>query len=107
VSDDDWMVATSVNAIDDAKPVIAKAWGDEVAVYKVGKEYFANSNFCTHSIARLSDGTLNGYILECPLHQALFDIRDGHCAGGMDTAGLTRYEVRVREDTIEIRQRKA
>jgi len=105
VSDAGWIVAASVDALSDAKPVVARAWGDEVAVYKVGNEYFANSNFCTHSIARLSGGTLDGYVLECPMHQALFDIRDGHCTGGVDTADLTSYEVRVRDDVIEIRQR--
>jgi nitrite reductase/ring-hydroxylating ferredoxin subunit len=107
MSENGWIVAASASAIGDAKPAIARAWGDEVAVYKVGNEYFANSNFCTHSIARLSGGSLDGYVLECPLHQALFDIRSGRCAGGMNTPDLTSYDVRVRGDAIEIRRRTA
>jgi nitrite reductase/ring-hydroxylating ferredoxin subunit len=102
-----WIFAAQVDAIGDGKPVVARAWGDEVAVYRVGTDYFANSNFCTHAISRLSDGHLDGFVLECPLHQALFDIRTGRCTGGLETPDLVSYEVRVRDSVIEIRQRDA
>jgi naphthalene 1,2-dioxygenase system ferredoxin subunit len=107
VSDNPYIVATPAAAIEPGKPAVVRAYGDEVAIYEVGGEYFANSNFCTHALARLADGNLDGYILECPLHQALFDIRTGRCTGeplmGPD---LTSYEVQLRDGLIEIRKRQ-
>ena len=41
-----------------------------------GKVYAMNA-VCTHKGAPLEEGTLLGYDLKCPLHFALFDIRNG------------------------------
>ena len=53
--------------------------GAEVAVYNVDGEYYATENFCPHKGARLSEGILCGYIIECGLHGWQFDVRTGEC----------------------------
>jgi nitrite reductase/ring-hydroxylating ferredoxin subunit len=53
--------------------------GNEVAVYNVGGEFYATDNFCPHRGARLTEGVLCGYIVECGLHGWQFDVRTGEC----------------------------
>lgn len=48
-----------------------------LVVYKVEGEFFVTSNVCTHGFALLSDGHLDGCVIECPLHGGAFDIKTG------------------------------
>ena len=54
-----------------------KARGKEILVANVDGEAYAIGNRCTHLRYRLSKGTLDGPIVECPGHGAKFDVTDG------------------------------
>lgn len=57
---------------------IAVALGDrELALYRIADHVYASDNLCTHGGGRLCEGFLEGYSIECPLHQGAFDVRDG------------------------------
>ncbi|HEX9094282.1 MAG TPA: Rieske 2Fe-2S domain-containing protein [Coriobacteriia bacterium] len=49
----------------------------DMALARIGGEYFALSNVCRHAFAPLSDGYLDGYALLCPWHGWRYDVRDG------------------------------
>jgi naphthalene 1,2-dioxygenase system ferredoxin subunit len=49
----------------------------ELAVYRIAGQVYVSDNLCTHGGGRLCDGFLDGYYIECPLHQGAFDVRDG------------------------------
>lgn len=49
----------------------------DVAVARVGDEFYALSNVCRHAFAPLSDGFLDGYHVMCPWHGWRYDVRDG------------------------------
>ena len=51
--------------------------GIEVTLGNVDGVVYAVSRRCGHMNAPMEDGTLDGYILTCPLHAAQFDIRSG------------------------------
>src|SRR4029450_8997438 len=50
---------------------------DRVLVANVGGSFYALRDVCGHAGAPLSTGELVGYVIECPLHYACFDIRTG------------------------------
>lgn len=82
---------------------MAAAFGRlEFALYLVNGEVFATSNRCTHGGARLSDGYLEGHLIECPLHQGLFDIRTGEVRGPPCTRRLRVYPARLEGDSVLI-----
>jgi nitrite reductase/ring-hydroxylating ferredoxin subunit len=54
-----------------------RAGGKEVALFRVDGKVYATSNICTHQYAVMTDGFLEGGCVECPLHQAVFDVRTG------------------------------
>jgi len=49
----------------------------EIGVARVGKEFFAFEDVCTHDDGPLAEGTLEGEVIECPRHGAKFSIRTG------------------------------
>ncbi len=51
--------------------------GQDIALYNVSGEVFASEDQCSHGKTSLSEGELDGYEIECPLHQGSFDVRTG------------------------------
>jgi nitrite reductase/ring-hydroxylating ferredoxin subunit len=74
-----------------------------VVIARVEERFYAFSDICGHRNAPLSRGTLSGHVVECPLHFAQFDIRDGSLVDGPVSAAIPVYEVRVAGDTVFIR----
>ncbi len=56
--------------------------GKEVLLANVAGQFFATSDRCPHSNARLSMGRLDGKTLICPLHFARFDVTTGELKAG-------------------------
>lgn len=81
-------------AVDRARVVLAHVEG----------RFHAFSDICGHRNAPLSRGKLSGYIVECPLHFAQFDVRTGKLIDGPISADLPVYEVRVDDGTIFVKR---
>ena len=76
--------------------------GRSIALYAADDGIFATDSICTHAYACLSDGWLDGEVIECPLHAARFDIRTGKVLDPPATEDLKTYEVRVVDNEIQI-----
>jgi naphthalene 1,2-dioxygenase ferredoxin component len=74
--------------------------GIEIALCNVGGELCAVDDVCTHAFASLSEGTLIGDELECPLHGGRFNVRTGAAEGGIVTEDLRRFAVRRDGDDL-------
>lgn len=67
-----------------------------IAVFNADGELYAIDDTCSHQNASLSEGFLEGCLVECPLHEASFDIRTGK-----PTCLPARKPVRTHSVTIE------
>ncbi len=75
-----------------------------VAVYRLEDgEFFATDDICTHEYARLSDGWLEGDVIECPLHAGQFNVRTGValCAPAVDR--LECFPLRVTDGQVWVK----
>jgi 3-phenylpropionate/trans-cinnamate dioxygenase ferredoxin subunit len=66
--------------------------------------FYALRDVCGHRQAPLSRGKLSGYLIECPLHFAQFDVRTGALVNGPVSAAVPTYEVRVEGNTVFVRR---
>jgi nitrite reductase/ring-hydroxylating ferredoxin subunit len=78
--------------------------GARVVLAHVNGQFHAFSDICGHRNAPLSRGKLAGHIVECPLHFAQFDVRDGRLVDGPISADLPVYEVRVEAGAIFVKR---
>jgi nitrite reductase/ring-hydroxylating ferredoxin subunit len=97
-----WHAAASLSALKDDEPLGVEIGGHRVALYRVGSEYYATGNVCTHAEALLSDGILDGCEIECPLHMGRFDIRTGEALTSPVEIDIPIYPVRVAGETLEV-----
>jgi len=63
----------------------------------------ALAHTCSHLGGPLSEGKLDGDIVQCPWHGSRFNVRDGSVVDGPATFPQPCFEARVREGQIEVR----
>ena len=77
--------------------------GERRVLANVEGTFYAISDVCGHRNAPLSRGKLDGYLIECPLHYAQFDVRTGELVNGPVSTGVPTYQVCVKGDTVYIK----
>lgn len=75
----------------------------ELLVLRVGDEYFAVSNRCTHAAWPLGNEPVDGMEIVCTLHGARFDVRDGCPTGGPASKPLATYPIELRDGELYVR----
>lgn len=70
----------------------------DIALFRVGEEFFALSNLCRHAFGPLAEGWLEGYEVVCPWHGWRYDVRTGHT--DHPDADVRTYPVSVRDGEV-------
>jgi nitrite reductase/ring-hydroxylating ferredoxin subunit len=83
-----------------AKRVVAD--DREIAIFNVDGELFATDDICSHEEASLSEGELDGHVVECPLHGARFDVRTGKALSLPAVRPVDTFPVRVVDGKVEV-----
>ena len=98
----DWIRIAATGQLQDDEALAVAVGEIRIALYRSEGEYFATENVCTHAFALLSDGFLEDGCIECPLHQARFDIRTGKALCAPATQDVRTYPVKVDGEDILI-----
>ena len=90
-----WVVACSVDDIDEEDVMRFDHDGASFAVYRTEDGFFASDGWCTHERAHLADGFVIGGEIECPLHQGRFEIASGKPKSPPVCVRLKVYPVKI------------
>ena len=64
---------------------------------RINGQFYATELLCPHLEADLSEGTLSGTTLTCPMHNSQFDLRDGRVVRWTDLTGIVlTYAKKIR-----------
>ena len=75
----------------------------KLAIYDTPTGVYASLALCNHGGADLCDGYFDGHVIECPLHQGAFDVRDGKPVCAPATRPMRVFETRVENGQVQIR----
>jgi naphthalene 1,2-dioxygenase system ferredoxin subunit len=95
-----WQDVSALDDVPEEDVMGVAVAGRDLALYSVEGEVYATDNICTHGHARLCDGFLEGYEIECPLHQGKFDIRDGRPMCEPVTEAVRTYPVKIENGRV-------
>src|SRR6266571_1968131 len=90
-----WQRVASLDELWDGGVVGIDVDGTPIALYRIGDDVHATDGMCTHAFASLADGFAEDGTIECPLHQAVFDIRTGKALCEPATEDLRVYPVKI------------
>jgi nitrite reductase/ring-hydroxylating ferredoxin subunit len=102
MSTENWVPVGSRAELDEGAMKGIELGDLQIAIYNVEGEIYATDNICTHAFALLTDGFLDGDVIECPLHGGCFKIKTGEGMGAPISEDIKTYPVRMVGDTIEI-----
>jgi nitrite reductase/ring-hydroxylating ferredoxin subunit len=95
-----WIDVAAVDDLFEGASIAVQVQGREIALHCVDGVPYATDNLCTHGAARLCEGFLEGFEIECPLHQGRFDVRDGRALCEPAMQPIVVYRVRVDDSRV-------
>jgi nitrite reductase/ring-hydroxylating ferredoxin subunit len=96
-----WTRVAALSELPSGNMVCVEPAGEPIAIYHLDDGSFcATDAICSHQFALLTDGVLEGDMVECPLHAAQFDVRTGKALCEPAETDLRTYEVRIEGDDI-------
>ena len=88
----------------EGEPVRAEHNGTPILLVRRGSQIFALAETCSHLGGPLSEGKLDGDVIQCPWHGSRFSIRDGHVVDGPAVHPQPCLEARIQSGQIEVRK---
>lgn len=98
----DWVPIIAVADLEKQWVTRVKLGTRLLAVYDTPTGVFASLALCNHGGADLCDGYFDGHIIECPLHQGAFDVRNGRAISAPATRPMKVFETRIRNEMVQI-----
>ena len=95
-----WIKIAQVGQVDEDESLAIEVDGKQLALHHTEGEYFVTDNVCTHQYVLLSDGYIEDGCVECPLHQAQFDLRTGMAMCAPATVDIQTYQVKTEGEDI-------
>ncbi|WP_420223618.1 non-heme iron oxygenase ferredoxin subunit [Pigmentiphaga litoralis] len=87
----------------DAPCMQATVNGVKVGLFLVDDAVYAIDDLCTHGHAMLTDGELDGFEVECPLHGGVFDVRSGKPMCSPVTRPVRTHPVRFYQGGVYVK----
>ncbi len=100
---DSWIKALDVEELKQGEPKHVTVDGEEILLLSTEDEIYAVAHGCTHYGGPLSEGTVDGCIVTCPYHHAQFDVSSGKLKTPPALDDLKRYEVKIENGVVYIR----
>lgn len=98
-----WHRVAKAGAVREGEPVSVDVGDHSIALCRLGSAIYAIDNICSHEYACLSDGLVEDGEIECPLHQARFDIATGKALTEPATVNLRTFEVKQEGDDVLVK----
>lgn len=96
----DWRRVCAIKDIEEGSPLGFDLDEKAIGIFRVGGDIFALHDICPHEYARLSSGFQDGAMVECPLHQALFNIKTGEHLAPPAECDVQSYPVKLQGDDV-------
>jgi len=77
--------------------------GQVIAIAKIDNHFYGFQEFCTHRFGPLSEGSFEGFNVQCPWHNSCFDVRTGKVTNGPAKVDLKTFKMEMRDGKICVR----
>lgn len=96
------ITACAADSLKDGEMLAIETADLALAVCRVGGEWFAFENNCTHEDFSLTEGMLDGTEIECALHGARFCLRSGAVRALPASCGIRVFATRVEDNEVRV-----
>ncbi len=98
----EWTDVCSVAQLREGEPQVIYTDDYAIAVFRVGDDYYAVEDVCTHDGGELAGGDVEGCQVICPRHGARFDLKTGAALTPPAYEAIPTFQTRVKEGTVQV-----
>ncbi|MGD9988926.1 Rieske 2Fe-2S domain-containing protein [Pseudonocardia sp.] len=98
-----WVKAIEETDLPDGATTGVTVEGRQVVLHRSGDTVHALDDLCSHAGGLLSRGEVVDCVISCPLHESLFDLRDGRIVRGPAHHPQPVLPTRIRNGWVEVR----
>ena len=95
-----WIKVAKTSDISDGEIRTFTVEEKKVAIARIGSEFFAIDDVCSHAQCSLGEGTLIDHEVECPCHGSRFDVTDGSVRFLPATQPVNTYKIKLEEEDV-------
>lgn len=89
-----------LSTLEEGELTVREAGDTEILLCRVEGTVYAIEDLCSHADTPLSEGRLSGFHINCPLHGASFDIRDGSHSGPPAYTGVKCFKTKEADGSV-------
>ncbi len=104
---DSWITVGARGQVEQDQPLSASLGSIRIGVYEVDGNLHVIEDVCPHAAAMLTQGFVDGCEVECPLHNAVFDVTSGKHLRGEPCRDVKTFPVRVEGQDIQVQSSAA
>lgn len=93
-----WTAVGDRTQVDPDNPLAVTVGEAKIGVYEVDGTLHAIEDVCPHAYALLTQGFVDGCEVECPLHNAVFDVTTGKHLRGEPCRDVRTFPIRLAAD---------
>ncbi len=95
------VILASADSLRDGDSRAVRVGDKELALFRVGDEFYAIDNECSHYGAALCDGWSDGKTVTCPWHCWQFDVTNGKCLT-VEDYDVQSYVLRIEDGQVTV-----
>ena len=96
----DFLTGIGASDIAPAQMKAIEIGGAQICLVNLAGTLFAVDNLCPHADGPLSEGNLDGEVVECPWHGSKFNVRTGAIEAPPASEAIGAYKVRVEDEYL-------
>lgn len=98
----EFIAVASTSELPEGERLFLEIDGQPIVIFKIGGQFFAIADVCSHDDGPVGDGLLDGYEIKCPRHGASFDVRNGKVLSLPGIVDIPAYPTRIVDGQVEI-----
>jgi nitrite reductase/ring-hydroxylating ferredoxin subunit len=95
-----WHEVAKTSEVPEGEALRVQVGEEPIAIYNLNGTFYATHDICTHALAHLSDGYVEGDCVECPLHGGVFHIPTGKAVSGPVQKPVRIFSIKVEKETL-------
>ena len=92
-----------ISDVDLGQSISIEVEGVNILVSNTEEGFFAVRDLCTHAFTPLCGGYIQGTLISCPLHGAVFDLKTGEAMSPPAYEDLETFEIEIDGTSINLK----
>ena len=101
-TDIDYTYVSDVSDIEVGHSISVNVEGKNILICNTEEGFFAVQDMCTHALIPLCGGLIQGTLISCPLHGAVFDLKTGEVMAPPAFEDLKTFKLKIEGTSISV-----